>query len=105
MSFKDLLELPRNIRKLVDHMADISPLLNEVAESLRGGLSTSIQAILEENAALRATNAELSGEDVAESEAAANVKAAFDEVASKFTAAPEAPDVEPLPLPDEPAPA
>lgn len=82
-------------------MADTSALLNEVADGLRGPLATSITELIAENQRLAADNATLSGEDAAESSAAANVRSAFDEVAGKFTAAPEVPDVAPLP---EPAP-
>lgn len=79
-------------------MADTSALLNEVADGLRGPLATSIQELIAENASLK-------GEDAAESTAAQNVKAAFDELAGKFTSDPSTPDVPPLdPAPVEPAP-
>jgi hypothetical protein len=77
------------LTELENKMADVSLVLNEVAEGLRGPLATSIQELLAENAALR-------GEDAAESEAAANVRAAFDEVAAVF-APDDLPDVDPLP--------
>lgn len=73
-------------------MADVSNVLNEVAAGLRGPLATSIQALIAENAELR-------GEDEAESAAAADVRSAFDEVAAVFAPA-ELPDVEPLPAPE-----
>lgn len=84
-------------------MADVSQVLNEVAAGLRGPLATSIQALIASEAAARARVAELEGEDVAESAAAADVKAAFDEVAGVF-AAPELPDVPELPAEPEPTP-
>jgi hypothetical protein len=77
------------LNRLESLMADTSALLNEVAAGLRGPLATSIQDLIAENASLR-------GEDTAETGAAANVKAAFDELAGKFTADPSTPDVPPL---------
>src|SRR5690349_5902834 len=112
----DLVHVVADTRLLVDEnrtilnrleglMADVSQLLNEVADGLRGPLATSINDLIASEAAARAEAAQLRGEDVAESDAAANVKAAFDEVASKFSASPDVPDVAPLPPVDEtPAP-
>jgi hypothetical protein len=82
-------EVMDQLREMKSQMADVSNVLNEVADGLRGPLATSIQELIAENAALK-------GEDAAESTAAANVKAAFDEVASKFTPVDEVPDVPPL---------
>jgi hypothetical protein len=90
------LEILTEIKGLRKLMADVSHVLNEVADGLRGPLATSIQDLINENASLREQNATLSGEDAAESEAAANVKAAFDEVAAKFAPVEEVPDVPPL---------
>ena len=53
-----------------DAMADVSALLNEVANGLRGPLSTSITELLAERDRLAARNAEHSGEDAAEATAA-----------------------------------
>lgn len=83
------LEMVSEFRRLWEKMADVSNVLNEVADGLRGPLATSIQDLIAENASLR-------GEDAAESTAAANVKAAFDEVAGKFTPVEEVEDVPPL---------
>lgn len=95
--------IPADIDHLETLMADVSALLNEVADGLSGPLATSINELIAERDALAAQNAALTGEDVAESEAAGRVKSAFDAVASKFTATPEVPDVEPLPEPEAPA--
>lgn len=84
-------------------MADQSALLNSVADGLRT-LGATVTALLSENATLRARNAELEGEDVAESAASVNVKAEYDNLAGLFTAEPSVPDVEPLPPVEEPAP-
>jgi hypothetical protein len=95
-------------------MADVSGVLNEVADGLRGPLATSITELIDENKRLAAEAAvargeadALQAEDAGESAAAQNVRAAFDEVAAKFSADPGAPDVDPLPAPgggEEPAP-
>jgi hypothetical protein len=93
------------LKRLETAMADVSGLLNEVADGLRGPLATSITELVAERDRLASENASLKGEDVAESTAAQAVKAAFDEVAAKFSQAPEVPDVDPLPEPTpEPAP-
>lgn len=103
-TFRDWLIRPvlNKITRLESKMADVSEVLNEVAAGLRGPLASSIQALIAENSTLAARNAELEGEDVAESSAASDVKAAFDEVAGVF-AAPELPDVPELePVVEEP---
>jgi len=87
--------------RLENKMADVSGVLNQVADGLRGPLATSITELLAERDRLAADNATLSGEDAAESTAAANVRSAFDGVAALFAPVDEVPDVEPLP---EPAP-
>lgn len=89
-------DLPAKFDHLETLMADVSALLNDVAAGLSGPLATSITELIAERDALAAQNAELTGEDVAESAAATNVKTAFDGVAALFAPA-ELPDVEPLP--------
>ncbi len=84
------------LERIITAMADQSALLNSVADGLRT-LGGTIAALRDENTGLRARNAELEGEEVAESAATANVKAEFDKVAGLFTAEPDVPDVEPLP--------
>jgi hypothetical protein len=91
----DLLEMPLRIKEMVILMADQSVVLNDVAEKLRGPLASSVQALIQENADLRRSNAELSGEDVQESAATENVVSAFNEVSNLFEPA-ELPDVPPL---------
>lgn len=97
-----LAEVRHKIDKMGMTMADVSQVLNDVATGLRDNLGPRIQDVLAENATLRSRNAELEGEDVAESEAAANVKAAFDDVARAFDGTDEAPTPEPLPEPPTP---
>jgi hypothetical protein len=88
------------INRLEKLMADMSTVLAEVAAGLRGPLATSITALIAENTTLRARNAELEGEDAAESAAADDVRDAFDDVAGLFA---PVPDVDVDPLPDPPA--
>jgi len=86
-------------------MAD-HPALTRERAGLSGPLTMSIQELIAENASQAAELAALKGEDARESVAAANVKSAFDGVASLF-AAPEVPDVPALPDPNpttDPAP-
>jgi hypothetical protein len=97
--------------QLGDAMADVSGLLNEVADGLRGPLLTSVtdliaseKAALARVAELEGRNAALESEDAGESAAAQAVRTAFDGLAAKFNEAPEVPDVDPLPPVDEPTP-
>ena len=94
-----LAEIRHKIDEMGMTMADVSQVLNDVATGLRDNLGPRIQDVLAENATLRSRNAELEGEDVAESEAAAAVKAAFDQVAASFDGTDEAPTPDPLPEP------
>ncbi len=87
------------LTRLETLMTDVSGVLNQVADGLRGPLATSIQELIAENQRLATDNATLSGEDAAESSAADNVKSAFDGVAALFTPVPDVPDVDPLPEP------
>lgn len=92
------------IKRMESLMADVSQVLNDVADGLRGPLATSIQALLAENVQLRATNAELSGEDVAESAAADNVAGAFNDVSGLFAPADVPVDpIDPIEVPEAPA--
>lgn len=84
-------------------MADeITPVLESVAAGL-ADLAVSIGALIAENAQLRTRNAELEGTEATQSAAAADVKSRFDNVAGLLTAEPSAPDVDPLPEPEQPA--
>lgn len=89
------------IDKMGKNMADVSQVLNDVAAGIRDNLGPRISELLAENAQLRVRNAELEGEDVAESEAAAGVKTAFDGVAGLFDQTEEAPTPDPLPEPPQ----
>lgn len=96
-----LAPLTARLTNLEASMADTSALLTEVANGLRGPLYTSVQALIASEAAARAEAAELRGEDVAESAAAQDVRAAFSEVAGLFAAEPTVPDVPELPAEGE----
>jgi hypothetical protein len=87
------------INGLGNGMADVSQVLNDVAAGLRDNLGPRISELLAENSRLRVRNAELEGEDVAESDAATNTKSAFDQVAGLFDQTEEAPTPDPLPEP------
>jgi len=75
----------------------ITTTLTEVADGLRGPLATSITALLAERDELAGRVATLEGTEVEQSAAAADVKAAFADVAAKFGPVDEVPDVDPLP--------
>jgi len=101
-----LTEIREKINEMRMAMADVSQVLNDVATGIRDNLGPRIVDVLAENAQLRNRNAELEGEDVAESAAAENVRAAFAEVAGLFDQTDEAPTPEPLPeTPGEDGPA
>jgi len=87
-------------------MADqITTVLTEVAEGLRGPLATSITALIAERDTLAARNAELEGTEVVQSSAAADVRAAFHEVAASIAPVQDVQDVPDLPAdPEAPAP-
>ncbi|MDP9144016.1 MAG: hypothetical protein M3N43_04870, partial [Actinomycetota bacterium] len=70
---EDIREMKREIRL----MADQSALLTSIADGLRG-LGAAVATLRDENITLRARNAELEGEDVAESAATDTVKTEFD---------------------------
>jgi paraquat-inducible protein B len=101
---KMVAEIRGRIDSMGATMADVSDVLNGVAEGLRDRLGPAIRDVLAENAQLRNRNAELEGEDVAESAAASNVKSAFDDVARQFDGTDEAPTPDPLPEPEQPGP-
>lgn len=92
-----LAEIRSKIDKMGKNMADVSQVLNDVAAGLRDNLGPRISDLLAENSRLRVRNAELEGEDVAESEAASGVAEAFNGVAGLFDQTEDAPTPEPLP--------
>jgi hypothetical protein len=106
--WRDLIALPQRVTEIHTRterliaMADqITQTLTEVADGLRGPLTTSIIALIESERTALARVAELEGTEVPQSAAAADVRAAFGEVAGLLTPVAEVPDVEPLP--DAPA--
>ena len=98
-----LVEIPAQLARMETMMADTSALLDQVAEGINN-LGQPVADLIAENVRLAARNAELEGEDAAETDAADRVKSAFEQLAARFSS-PEVPDVEPLPEPEpEPAP-
>lgn len=84
-------------------MADVSPLLNQLATDLRAWAQGPFAELLAENARLAARNAELEGEDAAETGAAQNAVAAFNEITNPVTESPEVPvEIPPVEVPSEP---
>lgn len=88
------------LTRLETLMTDVSGVLNQVADGLRGPLATSITELIAENQRLADQNAELTGEDTAETTAADNVRSAFGDVAGLFTQT-DVPDVPPIEEPTE----
>lgn len=104
-----LADLVIGLKEIKVAMAADRELLAQLASDVTT-LATPVQALIDSEHALRARVAELEGQAVADEAgdlaAAQEVKDAFDALAGKFTAEPEAPNVEPLPEPTpEPAPA
>jgi uncharacterized coiled-coil protein SlyX len=93
-------EMPDRLKRMETTMAADRELLTTIAQGLTA-LNPTIAALVASEAALRARVVELEGQaladEVGDLAAAAEVKAAFDGVASQFTAEPSVPDVEPLP--------
>lgn len=86
-----LLEIPTRLNRLESAMADVSPLLNKLADDLRAWSAGPFADLLAENARLAARNAELEGEDAAESSAAENAAAAFNELVAPVSESPDVP--------------
>lgn len=83
------------LTEMEEKMANEAEVLNSVADKLNSDVFPSVSALLAENLQLRTRNAELEGEDVAESAASGRVVDATNAVAGLF-ADPELPDVEPV---------
>ncbi len=104
------LSVLRRIEHLERFMADTSPVLNKLAEDLRAWGAGPFAALLADNARLAARNAELEGEDVAESSAADNAVSAFNDLTAPVTESPDVPvEISPVEVPaappaDEPTP-
>lgn len=73
-------------------MADVSPLLTQLAQDLRAFGEGPFTELVARNAALEARNAELEGEDSAESAAAESAVSAYNEIAARVTRSPEVPE-------------
>jgi septal ring factor EnvC (AmiA/AmiB activator) len=95
-----LVEIITRLKEIKQTMAADRELLAQLASDM-SALATPVQNLIESERALRARVVELEGQAAADEagdlEAAQQVKAAFDQVAEKFRAEPEVPDVEPLP--------
>lgn len=98
----DLNTIKANTREIRTAMALDRELLATIAAGLTA-LAGPVTDLIASEAALRARVAELesaaAADEAGDLAAAGAVKAAFDDLAGKFTAEPEAPDVEPLPEP------
>lgn len=93
------------LKEIKTAMAADRDMLAQIADGLTT-LATPVTDLIASEAALRTRVAELEGaaaaDEAGDLEAAGAVKTAFDNLASKFQAEPEVPDVEPLPeLPTE----
>jgi hypothetical protein len=102
--WRDLTSLPRRVaethsrtERLLTMADNITTVLTEVADGLRGPLATSITALLAERDTLAARNAELEGAEAAQSTAADDVRRAFASVAGKFAPVEDVEDVPELP--------
>lgn len=84
-------------------MAADRDLLAQIAAGMTA-LAAPVTDLIASEAALRARVVELEGaaaaDEAGDLAAAQEVKAAFDDLAAKFTAEPESPDVDPLPEPE-----
>jgi hypothetical protein len=92
MSWQDLRALPARVAWIYNHlekfMADTSPLLNKLAEDLRAYAAGPLKALLDENATLKARNAELE----------------FNELANPVSESPDVPvEIPPVEVPEAPA--
>jgi hypothetical protein len=93
-------DIVNRLKEIQKTMAADRDLLAQLASDLTA-LATPVSDLIASEAALRARVVELEGQAAADEagdlEAAQAVRAAFDNVASKFQNEPEVPDVEPLP--------
>lgn len=97
--------IPNRLHALEKSMADVSPLLDKLAQDLRSWSAGPFAAVLADNARLTARNAELEGEDAAESSAAANAVSAFNELVAPVTDSPDVPvEIPPVEVPADPEP-
>lgn len=93
--------LTDQLNRMEQKMANEAEVLNAVADKLNNDVFPSVSALLAENLTLRTRNAELEGEDVAESAASGRVVEATNAVSGLF-AAPDLPDVDPVEEPPAP---
>lgn len=101
-----VLEIPTRLNRLESTMADVSPLLNKLADDLRAWSAGPFAALLADNARLAARNAELEGEDAAETSAAENAASAFNELVAPVSESPDVPaEIDPVEVPAESPPA
>lgn len=88
---------------LENHMADVSPLLNQLADDIATWAAGPFAELLAENARLAARNAELEGEDVAETSAATRAVDEFNRIVAPVSESPEVPaEIPPVEVPAEP---
>lgn len=99
----DFLAVPRRVKEILIIMADESGIIQSIADALNGNVFPAVGALIAENAEQATRIAELEAQiagneavEVAESEAAANARAAADSVVALFAPA-DLPEVNPLP--------
>ncbi len=84
-------------------VADVSPVLNKLADDIASWASGPFAELLAENQRLVARNAELEGEDAAESTAAARAVEEFNRIVAPVDQAPEVPvEIPPVVVPEAP---
>ncbi len=97
----DILARLTHLEKL---MADVSPVLNKLADDIASWAAGPFAELLAENARLRASNEALASEDAAETGAAQRAVDEFNRIVQPVTEAPEVPtEIPPVVVP-EPAP-
>jgi hypothetical protein len=103
---RNLLALPTRVAEIHNRMeafmADVSPILHQLATDLRTFAAGPFAALVARNAELEARNAELEGEDASESSAADDAVTAFNELVAPVTASPDVPvEIPPVEVPTD----
>jgi hypothetical protein len=90
------------LTELESRMADVSPILNQLANDMAAWASGPFAELLAENTRLAARNAELEGEDAAEATAAERAVAEFNRIVAPVSEAPEVPaEIPPVEVPTD----
>jgi hypothetical protein len=95
-------EILARLKQLESHMADVSPILNQLADDMAAWAAGPFAELLAENARLAARNAELEGEDAAETTAADRAVTEFNRIVAPVSEAPEVPtEIPPVEVPND----